>query len=403
MKTAMESKLYWWRDTKFLAALAVLTGWFAWAYFRLVPRGSMILASHRLLHYDRWAYYHLAYSDVVALYHTRHLYLHLLPYLQNRIEYPVVMGIFLWITSYAPGLLGYFTANAILIWLSAVGSLFLMRELVPQQYQWFAWTPLLLVYGLLNWDVVGIFLMVWGWYLYTRGGHAWAAVVFSIAVFFKFFPLFILPFIVVELYRKRHFYILTKMVAIFFVVSAVINVPFMVGNFHNWSFFFVFNARRGVGADLWANHWVHALPVSVVDGLSFLIVTAGLAWQVGRVWQGKTVMSAASRWFALFLLVNKVFSPQYMLWMMAFAILAEWPIPAYTWLTLGGLVDYVNSFTMLYLMKMHSPFLKWYGDRLFPLGLLVRYAGIAVAALLGSRPSTSSENRLPMSRRVHSV
>ncbi len=95
------------------------------------------MAPHHLTHYGRWAYHRLAYWDVVALYHSRHLYLHLLPYLQNRIEYPVVMGTFLWITSYAPGLLGYFTTNAILIWLSVIGSLFVMREIVPRQYQWF--------------------------------------------------------------------------------------------------------------------------------------------------------------------------------------------------------------------------------------------------------------------------
>lgn len=403
MKMGIESKPYWWHDVKFMTGLAALTGWFAWAYYRLKPRGIVMHAPHRLLHYDRWAYHRLAYSDIIALYHTRHLYLHLLPYLQNRIEYPVVMGVFLWITSYAPGLLGYFTANAIVLWLSAVGSLCFLREIVPQRYQWFAWTPLLLVYGLLNWDVFGIFLMICGWYLYTRKRYAWAAVVFALAVFFKFFPLFLLPFILVELYRKGQIRTLGKMVAIFVAMSVAINAPFIIGNFRNWSFFFVFNAKRGVGADLWANHWVHALPVATVDGLSFLIVTVGLLWQARRVWQGKTVMSAASRWFALFLLVNKVFSPQYMLWMMAFAIMAEWPIPSYSWLTLGGLVDYVNSFTVLYLIKTHSPFLKWYGDRLFPLGLLMRYGAIAAAAILGSRPSTSVVTHVGMSSQTHSA
>ena len=92
-----------------------------------------------------------------------------------------------------------------------------------------------------------------------------------------------------------------------------------------------------------------------------------------------------------------------MLWMMAFAIMAEWPIPSYSWLTLGGLVDYVNSFTVLYLMKTHSPFLKWYGDRLFPLGLLMRSGAIAAAAILGSRPSASLVTHVGMSSRTHSA
>lgn len=377
----------WWRDGRLLASFFFLTGWLGWAFWRLAPRGHLLMAPRALPHYHRWAYRRLAYSDIVALYHTHHLYLHLIPYIQNRIEYPVVMGILMWLTSFAPGIMGYFTANAVIIWLSGMGSLVLLRRLVPNTYQWFAWTPLLLVYGLLNWDIVGIFLMILGWDLYVRQRYAWAAGMFSVAVFFKFFPVFILPFILVELYRDKKFQIITNMVAVFFVVSLIINLPFALTNFNNWSFFYSFNASRGVGADLWANHWVHALPVAVVDVASFVVVCATVVWQSQRVWKGHTVISATARLFAVFLIVNKVFSPQYMIWMMAFAILAEWPTPAYTWLTFGGIVDYLNSMTVLYLIKIHSSTLRWYGDRLFPLGLLMRYLGLAIAGLLGSRQS----------------
>lgn len=375
----------WWREWRFIGALLALTGWLVWAYCRLRPRGRLVAFPRRLPGYHHWAYRRLAYSDIVALYHTHHLYLHLLPYVQNRIEYPVLLGIFMWLTSFAPGIDAYYTVNAVAIWLAAAASLVLLRKMVPRVYYWFAWTPLLLVYGMLNWDIVGIFLLVLGWHLYQRSRYNWAAVVFALAVSFKFFPIFVLPFILVELYRDRKILTLKTMVAVFSVVTLVLNVPFAYLNFKNWSFFFVFNAGRGVGADIWANHWVHAMPVAVVDVLSFLVVSAAVFWLGNQVYRGGSVISAAANLFAIFLVVNKVFSPQYMIWMMAYAVLAEWPAASYAWLALGGVVDYLNSLTVLFLIHTHSPSLRWYGDRLFPLGLLTRYGSIVAAAILNIR------------------
>lgn len=97
------------------------------------------------------------------------------------------------------------------------------------------------------------------------------------------------------------------------------------------------------------------------------------------------MISATANLFAIFLVVNKVFSPQYMIWMMAYAVLAEWPAASYAWLALGGVVDYLNSLTVLFLIHTHSPSLRWYGDRLFPLGLLTRYGSIVAAAILNIR------------------
>jgi hypothetical protein len=51
--------------------------------------------------------------------------------------------------------------------------------------------------------------------------------------------------------------------------------------------------------------------------------------------------------------------------------------------------------TILYLIKIHSSTLKWYGDRLFPLGLLMRYIGLAVAGLLGIRSTLPEKVTAP--------
>lgn len=357
----------------------VLTGWMIWAYARLLPRAPVLTSLGRLRNYHDWAYARLAYADILALYHTRHLYLHLVPYLQNRIEYPVLMGLFMWLASFAPGVIGYFTVTAIVLWLCAMGTYLLLERESPKYAMLFAISPMLLVYSLLNWDLGGIFLMVAAWRLYRKQQWTASGVVFALGVFFKLFPVFYLPFITVELIRQRRLGQWIKMLVSFLVTSAVVNVPFMIGNFKNWAYFFTFNAGRGLGADIWANRWVHIHSIRLVNDVSLMVVTVMVLVMVLWVWRGGSVAMASALTFGTFLFVNKVFSPQYMLWFLVFAILAQWPVWTYWTMAVAGLLDYVNSITILHFMYPHSPALSWYAYRLFPLGLVVRYLTLAAA------------------------
>lgn len=393
--TANAADLPGYKDRRLLGALTAVTGWILWAYLRLRPQGVLLRHPQLLPHYDQWAYSRLAYSDIIALYHNHHLYLHLLPYIQNRIEYPVLMGLMMWMASFAPGVAGYFAFNALVVWLASLGSVLLLRRLVPRVYHWFAWTPLLLVYSLLNWDLIGIFLLIGGWYLYRQGRYRWAAAVFALGVFFKLFPIFLLPCILAELWRQRDFGTMRRMVGIFFLVSLAINLPFALSNFKYWSYFYVYNAGRGLGADIWANLWVHGVPVRVADMLSLLVVGVTALWQMLRVFKGVSAVSGAAMLFAVFLFVNKVFSPQYMIWMMAYAVLAEWPVGAYAVLALGGIVDYLNSFSVLFLLSTHSTAGRWYAQHLFPLGLLVRYSSLVAAAVWAKWPGLTWDPDAP--------
>ena len=95
-------------------------------------------------------------------------------------------------------------------------------------------------------------------------------------------------------------------------------------------------------------------------------------------------MTAASAIaFGTFLVVNKVFSPQYMLWFLVLAILAEWPAWTYGAMAVAGLIDYVNSMTILHYMYPHSNALGWYAYRLFPVGLAVRYITLLASTIAG--------------------
>ena len=94
------------RTTALTLALALV--WLAIGYAN-VARG----AAHAGAGYRFWAFQHHCYSDVIALHGDRYLGGgRPLPYLEDRIEYPVLLGVALWAASFAPGgALGHFTAT----------------------------------------------------------------------------------------------------------------------------------------------------------------------------------------------------------------------------------------------------------------------------------------------------
>src|SRR5947209_673186 len=93
--------------------------------------------------YVHIAFGRLAYSDILGLYGGHNLAAHHIPYVQQTdIEYPVVMGLVMWLTALVPSLEGYFWANAVILMLCAAGSVLILARLIPVSGLWrFALTP----------------------------------------------------------------------------------------------------------------------------------------------------------------------------------------------------------------------------------------------------------------------
>ena len=382
--------------------MVITIGWVTWGYFKMRPSGKVISQTDRLVHYHTWAYAHLAYSDVVWLYKEHHLFNHALPYIHVPIQYPVVMGVYMWLAAWFGGVSGYFLASSIGLGACAVGTLLILRRIVPRYYYLFALTPLLLVYSLLNWDLLGIFLMVAGWYAYRRNKYVLSGIMFSLGVFAKLFPVFLLFFACLELWRdgKRKN---AKILFVWFAgTSLVINLPFAVANPVNWGEFYGHNTvRSGTSGLLLKLRLTAHLGVAGTDAASFLVVAAALVIFTVLAYSHRLpVASGAAGLFTVFLLVNKVYSPQYTLWILVFAIIAEWPAWTAWLLAAGGLIDYYNSFTVLFLASDHSPSFSWYFRYIFPLGSDARYAALIATLAVGIRqritPSEYFSNPLPL-------
>jgi uncharacterized membrane protein len=358
------------------------TGWMLWAYLRLRPPHSVTSTRVPLSGYGPWSYSHLAYSDILSLYRVHHLANHAFPYVHTVIEYPVLTGLFMWSAAWFPGVGGYFLASCVGLWLFALGSVVLLHRISPRSAWVFSLCPLLLVYSLLNWDLMAIFLTLAGWDFFRRRRYAWAGVLLTLGVCAKFFPIMLLVFCIVTSLADREHQGARRgaavMVAASAVTAVVVNVPFAIANFAGWDDFFSFNASRGgEGGLLFQLHLVSDWSVSAVNALSVVLVLAAVALLAWWVWRGAPTMLAAAAAFAFFMLLNKVFSPQYMLWVFVFGLLALWPGWTLAAVTVAGLIDFTNAMITLHLLAVHSPSWPWYFQTVYPLNRALRSTAIA--------------------------
>ena len=111
-----------------------------------------------------------------------------------------------------------------------------------------------------------------------------------------------------------------------------------------------------------------------VDLLSLLIVTATALWALRRMAGGWSAPAASATVLAVFFLVNKVYSPQYMLWMVTSAVIAGWPIGALGLLTVGGIVDWAGS--LLGIWAAHDHGAPALGLGAFVGAFVVRYSAL---------------------------
>lgn len=373
-----------------LFPLILVTAQVVLSYLHLRAPAAIVTATGNLKSTFQGPLFHrLIYSDLYTEYSFHNLFHHPFPYLHQTIEYPVLTGIYMSVAAaLTHNVREYFLLSSIGLWVCAAGSVLVLWSWSRRAAWLLAVCPLVFLYALLNWDVFAIFLMLLGWHQYRRGRYASAGAWLSAGTFAKVYPAFLLVFLLIELARRarageagvtrRSVLTLAGSAA---AVAVVINVPFMVLNFSNWAVFWRFNARRRDEAGLlyWAR-LLNNVPIRTAGDILLAVVAAILLVGAAVVWRGASARKVAAVVFAGFLLVQKVYSPQYTLWLVVFALLAEWEAWTLVLLTAGGLYDYVNSVVILELSVSHSPAFGWYYERVFPLGRAARLSAIGISA-----------------------
>jgi hypothetical protein len=341
--------------------------------------------------YRGWSFSALAYSDILALHEDRGGGAHPFPYLHDKIEYPVLLGLAMWLPSVLqPNRAGYFAITYLMIALAAIGSLYLICAF-PKSSPWaFAASPALLVYSGLNWDLLGILPLLLGLWYWAKGRDIAAVVALSIAVWTKFFPLLVLGVLLVVASRRSWKHAL-RLSGIFAVITVALNLPFAVLAFDNWRWLFEYNRIREIEPSLYGFMNVNArafAPTANAISAAVTLTTAGAIAVYELRTRRLAALPAACALVCVFFAVNKVYSPQYWLWVVALTALVG--LPEWLLATVGAaaLCDFVVSFSLLHLQVQRDPQVAWFYRFVFWPTVTVRYsvlAACAVASLMRSR------------------
>jgi hypothetical protein len=349
----------------------------------VLPLLMLITAAQVLINYHTWLI-----SGPEHLYLLRGLEHHPLPYIGTRIEYPALTGVFMTVSAaLTHGLVGYLRLNSILLGACAVGCTCTLWSISRRAAWIFALCPLLLVYSLANWDLFAILLMLLGWRAFQRDRPAAAGAWLALGVFAKLFPIFLFGASLIVLARRwrtardeRTRHTLVRFAASAVAASAVVNLPFAIPAFHNWIWFWTFNEQRNGNADLL--HLVHLLDgagVSTSNHVLTAIVLIAVAAGAVAAWRGARVDRVAALVFLVFMVMEKVYSPQYTLWVLIYALLAEWELWTIVALALIGLVDDGAAAVHIALVHDQAPNARaWYDRNMAPREQGFRLFGLVV-------------------------
>jgi uncharacterized membrane protein len=285
-------------------------------------------------------YTRFCYSDIVPLLGSEQLTGGRLPFVQpcedrgiQCDEYPVLsmyaMRLAAWASSSLPG---YFWANVILLSIAAVAVALCLYLLVGARALVFAAAPTLLVYAFMNWDLYAVAFATAATLAYLRRRDGWSGALLGLGAAAKIYPtLLVVPFVLGRFRERRP----DGGIHLAWAAAGawlIVNVPFAIAAPSGWFEFFRYNATRPADWDsLWfvvhhrltgEMYFPSSPAMNLGSGALFLALCAAL-WLVRR-----RIEPDFPRWtfcfpvIVAFLLTNKVYSPQYGLWLLPWFALA---------------------------------------------------------------------------------
>jgi hypothetical protein len=250
---------------------------------------------------------------------------------QHPVEYPALTGLIMWLISFLvspsqTAVYDYYRITAgIQIVLFALCA-YLIYKLVGKKYAYyFALAPAVLYSLNRNWDIWAIAAMLFAILLFERKKYILSAILLSVAIATKFFPIVLMLPIMIIFLRNRQISSFVKYGLTVLITWVLINLPFVLVDLEGWAYFYEFSAERALGSASFyelVNIFIPGIKFSsihfyILNILVFLLVTAFLM-------KLKTVPTLAeSSFFVMFafILFNKQYSMQYVIWLTSLAVI----------------------------------------------------------------------------------
>jgi uncharacterized membrane protein len=226
----------------------------------------------------------------------------------------------------------YFLVTAVLLGAFGLLATWFLSGVHPRR-PWdalpFVLSPALFMTDLINWDLLPVALVAGALWAWARDRPVLAGVLVGLGTAAKLYPLFLLGAILVVAWRQRRIGAFGVAAGSAVLAWLVVNLPAWLTGREQWQVFWTFNSERGADlGSVWLalthagaqftsgtiNLWSWALFAAVCVAVALLGLRAPSTPRVAQL---------AFLVVAGFLLVNKVYSPQYVLWLLPLAVLAR--------------------------------------------------------------------------------
>jgi uncharacterized membrane protein len=278
-------------------------------------------------------YIHACYSDIPALYGERDLDKDQWSYSSttDAVEYPVLTGTVMWLFALATPaseneILTYYRIN-----IAFLAALFILIAVIVYRIRpRFAYLATLAPAAIgslyINWDLWAIASMMLSIYWFDQKKYKHSAIAIGISISTKFLPVFLLLPIVLILWRRNQVKELARYIAIAVVTFAAINLPVLLTTPEGWLRFYELNFDRGQD---WGSLWYALTSLGVNLGntnffaiLALLVSVLFISLLIFSTREKLTLADVSFIVLALVMIASKVYSPQYVLWLVPLAAIA---------------------------------------------------------------------------------
>ncbi|GAA3393441.1 glycosyltransferase family 87 protein [Streptomyces roseoviridis] len=321
----------------------------------LVTIGMFALGMVQKLPCYNWAWFrgttsqytHACYSDIPHLFSGRGFADGLVPYFDRIggdipfLEYPVLTGLFMEVAAWLTPGGGDMTEREQAFWMANAGLLMVCAAVlavcVARTHRRRPWDGLLVALApafaltaTINWDLLAVALTAAALLMWSRGRPLGFGVLIGLATAAKFYPALLLVPVFLLCWRAGKWRECGTAVAGAAGAWLVVNLPVMLLAPEGWKQFYVFSTERNID---FGSVWLF---ISQTTGESIrpetanyyalflmMLAVAGLAHLTFHAPRRPRLVQLAFLIVAAFVLTNKVYSPQYVLWLVPLAALAR--------------------------------------------------------------------------------
>ena len=292
------------------------------------------------------------YTDIYPLYYNEGLSAGQVPYSGHQVEYPVLIGAAMQLAAWTvhsvtdPFARGrdFYYVTVLLLAICLLAGVLATGYAAGQEQGGLkaelmvALSPGLILAAFINWDLLAMAVTAGGIAAWAARREVLAGVLLGLGVATKFYPLLIFAALLLLCLRAGRVREFGQALAAGVFTWLAVNLPIAILAPAGWAKFFAFSRSRGADwGSLWYMFEHFNIPVVGSTSLGELNLMSSVSFAIAFVAIVALALTAPRRprlpqlcflLLASFLMLNKVWSPQYVVWLVPFAVLARprlWP------------------------------------------------------------------------------